>query len=183
MRKNGKKRSERYAVQSGHGARTGRDLDPDAVAAELERIERERGGIRPRDVVAAARPRASPLHPAFTWDDGQAAEQWRLFEARGLVRAVRVVSESGEDQGPAFVHVSVDDDDAEHDPRYVSVATAAGSKLLFNSAVRELTSKLAAAQRALQELHDAARRHTKRQQQIGLALGAVSRAQRALEKL
>ena len=41
--------------------------------------------LNPCDVVDAARPVDSPLHSRFTWNDGEAAEQYRLIEARKLI--------------------------------------------------------------------------------------------------
>jgi hypothetical protein len=59
------------------------------VAIELQRIRDAHGGIlRAADVVAEAADPASPLHSRFTWDDGEAAYQWRLQEARQLIRVV-----------------------------------------------------------------------------------------------
>lgn len=56
------------------------------IAAELNRLAKQHGGLlRPKDVVDAARAQSSPLHSHFTWDDGEAAEQWRLQQARQLI--------------------------------------------------------------------------------------------------
>jgi hypothetical protein len=59
---------------------------------ELQRIAKKHGGvINPPDVVAAARNPKSPLHSKFTWDDTEAAEQYRLWQARQLIRVVVTV--------------------------------------------------------------------------------------------
>src|SRR5690606_25615999 len=82
--------------------------DPDAIRAEIERLERD-GKIRPVDVVEAAKDESSPLHDCFTWDDGEAAHQYRLIEARNLLR-VYVVRPDAE-EGPtvrAFVSLTTD---------------------------------------------------------------------------
>lgn len=42
--------------------------------------------LDPVDVVAAARAKSSPLHDFFTWDNTEAAEQYRLIEARKLIQ-------------------------------------------------------------------------------------------------
>lgn len=56
---------------------------------ELKRIAKKHGGvINPLDVVAAARNPKSPLHPKFTWDDSEAASQYRIWQARQLIRVV-----------------------------------------------------------------------------------------------
>lgn len=67
------------------------------IKAELERIRRAHGGIlRPADVVRAARPVNSPLHSRFDWDDTTAAHQWRLEQARHLIRVcIQMVNVGG----------------------------------------------------------------------------------------
>lgn len=59
------------------------------IVAELKRIAAENGGtLKPVDVVEAARPEESPLHSQFEWNDDEAAEQWRLHQARNLINVV-----------------------------------------------------------------------------------------------
>lgn len=48
------------------------------------------GVLRPADVVDAARNPNSSMHGQFEWDDGEAAEQYRLYQARILIRRVQV---------------------------------------------------------------------------------------------
>ncbi len=60
------------------------------VSAELAKIRKRNGRLLPADVVKAARPKTSPIHNEFEWDDGEAAERWRLHQARNLI-AVCVV--------------------------------------------------------------------------------------------
>ena len=57
------------------------------IAAELDRIAEANGGILiPEDVVESARNPKSILHGEFDWDNNKAAEQWRLQQARQLIR-------------------------------------------------------------------------------------------------
>lgn len=80
-----------------------------AVGAHLELLRKQlKGEITPKDVVDDARHDNSPLHAYFEWDDGEAAELYRLQQARGLIRAVVAVYVS--DDKPAvrqraYVHV------------------------------------------------------------------------------
>jgi len=60
------------------------------VANELKAIERENGILEPEAVVKAAKIKSSPLHEFFIWDDTIAAQEYRLEQARGLIRAVIV---------------------------------------------------------------------------------------------
>lgn len=57
------------------------------IIAELRRIAKLGGGIiQALDVVAAARDESSVLHDQFDWDDEEAAEKWRLMQARRILR-------------------------------------------------------------------------------------------------
>ncbi len=47
---------------------------------------KRRGTITPERVVQAAKDPKSPLHSRFTWDNTEAAHQWRLQQARQLIR-------------------------------------------------------------------------------------------------
>lgn len=76
----------------------------DAVAQELRRLAK-RGRLDPKAIVQAARDEASPLHSRFTWEDGAAAEKWRLHEARNLIRvyAMQEMEKSEPDTSSVFV--------------------------------------------------------------------------------
>lgn len=57
------------------------------IVAELHKIAaRYDGALLPEVVVSAASNEKSPLHSCFTWDDGIAADQYRLWQARQLIR-------------------------------------------------------------------------------------------------
>lgn len=61
------------------------------IADRLARIAKHNGGIlTPDAVLEDAKSEASPLHEQFTWDDTEAAHQWRLEQARTLIRSVKV---------------------------------------------------------------------------------------------
>ncbi len=59
---------------------------PEAIALVNAIADRHGGVVLPEHVVEAARPAASPLHDSFNWDDTEAAEKWRLHQARNLLR-------------------------------------------------------------------------------------------------
>lgn len=81
--------------------------DHDAIRAELERLKSQ-GVIRPADVVKAAKRKASPLHNWFQWDDGEAAQQFRLIQARNLLRVYVKVQASELEPVQAFVSLTSD---------------------------------------------------------------------------
>ncbi|MCW5615843.1 MAG: hypothetical protein KIT32_12040 [Rhodocyclaceae bacterium] len=87
-------------------------ISAQAVGERLEELRAESGGfIRPEDVVEDARSPNSALHNAFEWDDSAAAEQYRLGQARTLIRSVAVKIETGEQVKTyrAFVNVRQED--------------------------------------------------------------------------
>lgn len=57
------------------------------VALELTRIAKAHGATtcKAEWVVEAARPKSSPLHSKFNWDDAAAGHQYRLWQARQLI--------------------------------------------------------------------------------------------------
>ena len=66
--------------------------EKDTIVQELESIRKSNNGILPpRAVIEAAADEKSPLHSRFTWDDTEAAEQYRLWQARQLIRLVVTV--------------------------------------------------------------------------------------------
>lgn len=56
------------------------------------------GTLTPDVVVEHAEPSESPLHGYFEWDDTKAAAEFRLAQAAGLIRRVRVTYEVGENK-------------------------------------------------------------------------------------
>lgn len=85
-----------------------------AIAAELRRIaDANQGELSPHHVVDAARDEESPLHASFEWDDSEAAQQWRLQQARNLIRVVVSYEPVGDGKEiPVRVFVSLTPDRA-----------------------------------------------------------------------
>ena len=79
------------------GARFQKDAPTDAAAAKavgehLDMLRQKfKGELTPQDVLDDARHDNSPLHDYFEWSDSEAAEQYRLQQARGLIKAVVAV--------------------------------------------------------------------------------------------
>ena len=77
------------------------------VGDHLQEMEARDGGLTPEGVVTDATRKRSPLHGYFEWNEGEAAAQYRLEQARHLMRSVSVVIEGREDKEPvrAFVRL------------------------------------------------------------------------------
>ena len=79
------------------------------VSVALDRIARKNNGIlRAEDVVTAARKPASPLHGCFQWDNTEAARQYRLWQARELIRVAVTVIPGHAEPTRAFISLSAD---------------------------------------------------------------------------
>lgn len=78
------------------GSRASSGIAAQAAGEILETISKANGGvIQPPDVVNAAKPKSSPIHNAFEWNDSIAAEQFRLQQARALINSISVVVKIG----------------------------------------------------------------------------------------
>lgn len=81
------------------------------ILKELERIRIQNGGVlRPKDVVEAARDPDNILHPRFEWNNTKAAEQYRLLQARQLIRVSVQVVDNGNNGEPIKAYWSYQED-------------------------------------------------------------------------
>lgn len=117
-------------------------LDAEVAGAELERIRvHHNGRLESETVVREARSPANPLHPAFEWNDKTAAHQFRIEQAKYLIRSIEVVVDEAVEQRPIRAFVSVV---REEDRSYTSVTDAMMSpdlrKQVLATALRELVA-------------------------------------------
>jgi len=100
----------------------------DKARAEIKRMaKRRRGKITPQQVLDAARDEDSPLHPFFEWDDDEAAEKWRLMQARTLIKSVKVEIQTTTTKIKAVAFVRDPSKDSD-DSGYVSVKSVKSDK-------------------------------------------------------
>ena len=100
----------------------------DIVTAELRRIAEENEGmLRPGDVVEAARPKNSPLHSRFEWDDSEAANKYRIWQARQLIAVTVEYIGTDKDGKTSRIFVSLTPDRKE-DGGYRSIESVMSSK-------------------------------------------------------
>jgi len=86
----------------------GPDADPQAIGEEIEAlIDKRKEHVTAEELIAAARPRVSALHPCFTFDDPLAADKWRKHEARRLTNQLHLADKKDPDKATrtrAFVY-------------------------------------------------------------------------------
>lgn len=126
--------------------------DVDVVRAELERVRTANDGIlKAEAVVEAARPKSSPLHDLFEWDDSAAAELYRVAQARRYIQVVMVSRPRLTDEDtPRKIEVEV--------RGYVSLPS-----MRKNGG-------------GMVPIHEVEQRHDYREQMLGQALNDVERA-------
>jgi hypothetical protein len=97
---------------------------------ELDSIKRPDGLLIPQSVVEFASDPSTDLHSRFTWDDTEAAREFRLEQARGVIRvSVTVIEES---KVPLRAYVSLRDDRQRDGGGYRSTVA-----VLANATLRE----------------------------------------------
>lgn len=97
---------------------------------ELEQIRlRNNGFLRPQDVVEFARDPNTALHSHFTWDDSEAADKYRLAQARVVIRIAVVVNSDNSENVRAYVSLS--------DERYEGVGYRAIVEVLDDEILKE----------------------------------------------
>lgn len=98
-----------YEFSEGTRFQPGEHPDATVVGNHLELLRQKcKGELTPRDVLDDARNDNSPLHTFFEWDDSAAAEEYRLQQARGLIRSVVAIYVSEDKPATrvkAYVHI------------------------------------------------------------------------------
>ena len=75
---------------------------------ELIRSRSDDGAVNPADVVAFAKNPKTALHDEFNWDDTEAAVEWRLHQARNLIRVCVYFEPAVEQKIRAYISLPED---------------------------------------------------------------------------
>ena len=142
-----------YTWRDGARLQKGASVPAQRVGDHLELLRDRNGGeLTPDQVVDDASDPTSPLNPLFEWSDTEAAHQYRLHQARQIIRSVIIrYRETG--GGPArtthaFVHITADS----RQPFYTNSAVAMADPALRAKAIRQAWNELQAFRRRYQEL-------------------------------
>jgi len=125
------------------------NVSANLVGHELDRIYKKNNSLVASDVVNESRPKEAPLHPAFEWNDGVAAEEWRTHTARNLIRSVKVVLDKHQSQ-TAYVNVVNETGKRNYQPMEVVVSRPD----LYANAVYDVQIRINAALVTLKELEN-----------------------------
>jgi hypothetical protein len=111
------------------------------IGEALDAISAAHGGeLKPDYVVEAARDPSNPMHRHFEWDDSAAAQQWRLTQARQIIRVVRIerIEDGQEDLKRAFISAREEDGERSYHTYEAVVSSASLQRSLVEAAEREL---------------------------------------------
>lgn len=120
----------------------------DALAAICRK---NAGRITPDAVIAEAAKKDSVLHDLFEWDGKKAAHEHRLYQARGLISSVRVITKTERTTISTVCYVRDPDADAE-EQGYVAIASLIGDTERSRGVLVAEFARAAAALRRAREL-------------------------------
>lgn len=120
-------------------------VDANTVGGVMEEIEERNGSVTSELFLEASRALDSPTHGVFEWDDGVAAERYRLHQASRTICAIRVIvrdgpgAKVGGEPPRAFVNIMEDDSKK---AKYMNVSDALSNEdtraAVLTRAMREL---------------------------------------------
>jgi hypothetical protein len=161
------------------------------VKAALLNLDKANGGLRPSEVVAAAKPKSSPLHNEFEWNDTKAGEEYRLYQARHLIRVcvITAKAEDGTIVRDPWVQIPATPEECEikqsREGVYQRISVIVQDVDKFARALSALMTKLNAAKAAAEELRAAAQdgQEPERMVRIAMAITALETAGAAVAAL
>ena len=108
---------------------------------QFEQFAQTEEGLTPQTVLDANRDEDAPLHDSFEWDDTEAAEKYRLNQARHFIRCIvsQVETESGEKSEPQrmfFITTEVQ----KYEPLNVILQEKDKYEKLLDTAFKELSA-------------------------------------------
>lgn len=70
-------------------------------------------------IVEKAMPQNSPIHDYFEWNNTKAAHEYRLIQARKLLRSLVIYDEKSDRYNRAYINVEIENEELETDNHYV----------------------------------------------------------------
>lgn len=131
--------------------------DMRVIGPVLQQMSEQPDGLTPERLLNAARATTHPLHRFFEWNDREAAESWRLEQARKIIRSVVIEFRRPDDESGAVREVRAfhvvtrqpapaRETDPEPEPQrvYVDVARVANDADMANQVIERARRELLA---------------------------------------
>jgi len=123
------------------------------VINELEDLEKRDGVLYPERVVEFAQNPDSALHGKFCWDDTEAAKQYRMYQARQIIRVTVRMVQIPEHLEPVEIRAFVSlPDDRKAGGGYRSIAKVIGDGDLRRQLLESAKEELAIFRRKYREI-------------------------------
>lgn len=121
--------------------------DADAIGAEIESLGDE---VNAEAVVSKAKDKKSALHDCFEWDNSSAAEEYRLIQAREIIRSLVITIDKPDEPDKtttirAYTHVDIGHDE-ESRFAYVPTREALSDKDLRKQVIARLRGDIQSAE-------------------------------------
>lgn len=175
-RKKEPKPTVRYEWNHGYRNR----IKAEIAGKVLHKLEVRYGHIHPQIIVDEARNPKNPLHGQFMWNDREAAEKYRLDQARDMLRSIRIIqySSSGKaEKQIAYVNVSIASESAggvesegEDVSTYMAVPIVTASENLYSQVLQQAISMLSGLWRRYEFIAEASKAVKKIKQARALLL-------------
>lgn len=121
--------------------KAGARISADAQVAGVMCSEMEKAGtLTAENLVDANRPETAPLHKEFEWNDTEAAEKWRVHQARHIINSIVVVTEEDKKDSVVRCFFKVEQQTANYESIATIVRNEDKYKSLLETAMRELVA-------------------------------------------
>jgi len=106
------------------------------VDQALQVLHEIHGHLTPDLVLDAATKKTSPLHSMFLWDDTAAANEHRKWQARKLIRSVKIERPDG-DLTPRYLSIKI-----ENERRYEDVSLVVQDRDKYQSVLHDIDTTI-----------------------------------------
>jgi len=133
------------------------------VQQVVNELYQKHGEVKSSALVEAAKPKTSPAHKGFEWDNKKAGREYRLMQARQWIKRVEIIYP---DRQERLVHVPVIKVERETvtlgEGFYKPISIVAQDKWELECALESVRSRLESAKKSYQELKKAAEKAEKK---------------------
>lgn len=113
--------------------------DPEIAGEQFDRLASE-GRLNADEVVRENTPEDAPLHDEFNWNDSEAAHLYRKHQARLLMNHLVCIPVEQPESTPVRCYFKIDPASNNYEPTREIVQSVDRSKLLIQTAYREMVS-------------------------------------------